>query len=806
MNSKLKAPADVNALMACKCHRFGGILNATLAQKVAFLGGFSVGIGMISKNALTFGAMIAVVPVLTACGGGGGGAVATVPQTPSAVFVPPPASPPPPPAPVDYNTQEYQRSNAATKVSAITAYNAGATGQGVTAAVIDSGVNASLAEFAGRISVASRDVAGNRGMGDEDGHGTSVAAVLLGAKNDSDTHGVAFNATLLALRTDTPGSCSDTSPDGGCSHNDIAIASALDIAVSNGAKVVNLSLGGTAPNSTLRAAMGRATAAGTIIVISSGNDGLANPDNFALIANDAAARNLIIIAGGVDEADSISVFSTGGSNRAGIAASHFVVALANRVRTINETGAAVLASGTSYAAPAVSGAIALLAQAFPSLTSAQIVDLILSSARDLGAAGVDSVYGHGLLDLASAFAARGSSSVAGTAVPVSMTDNGSLSAPMGDASLTGLSTVFQDAYGRAYQADLEGTFSRAYSGGRLWSSLNGDGRTAGVGLGQTGAALSVSGDVQTGQVGPLALSAQDQRGARAMAGWVVSRLSRDTTFAAGFARSSGALIDQMAVAKASQFLVAEAAGSTFGFRAAPGYSGAVRQQIGKWGLSAGWDRGEALVWSQGLRHRYDRLPYTAASVSLDRRFGPLSLGMKASQLSEKETVLGARFGAMLGAPGAVTRLLFAAASYDAPMGWTLRGSWQQGWTRVNAGGVRPSADHLASSAWSFDATRGNLFARGDSFGLRLAQPVRVSAGGFNVELPVAWDYASSSAQTAFSRIQLSPTGRETDAEVHYAVPLRAGSLSTSLFWRDDPGHFEAAPDDVGAALRFGMAF
>jgi hypothetical protein len=387
-----------------------------------------------------------------------------------------------------------------------------------------------------------------------------------------------------------------------------------------------------------------------------------------------------------------------------------------------------------------------------------------------------------------------------------MADNGTLSAPMGDAALSGLSTVFQDAYGRAYRADLEGTFSRSFSGGRLWSSLNSDGRTAGVGCGMTGVALSVSGDIHSGQVGPLALTEQDQRTARLMAGWVVSRLSRDTHFAAGFARSSSALVGQMALNKATQFLVAEEAGSNFGFRNAPVYSGAVRQQFGRWGLSVGWDRGEALVWSHAVRHRYDRLPYTSAAVTMDRKFGPLSLALKGGQIKEKDTVLGARFGAMLGAPGSVTRLLSLDGNFDAPGGWTLRGSWQQGRTRISAGGVRPDADHLVSSAWSFDATRDGMFMRGDSFGLRLAQPVRVASGGLMVELPVAWDYPTSSAQVAASRINLAPSGQEIDVEALYTVPLWSGSLSTSLYWRKDPGHFAAAPDDAGAALRFGMAF
>ncbi len=213
-----------------------------------------------------------------------------------------------------------------------------------------------------------------------------------------------------------------------------------------------------------------------------------------------------------------------------------------------------------------------------------------------------------------------------------------------------------------------------------------------------------------------------------------------------------------------------------------------------------------MVWSRPLRNRYDRMPFTTASISLDRRFGPLSLAVKGSHLSEKETVLGARFGAMFGAPGSVTRQISVDGKFATLGGWALRGRWQQGWTRIGAGGVRPASDHLVSTAWSFDVTREGMFLSNDSFGLRLAQPVRIASGGLTVELPVSWDYATSTAQTAARHINLAPSGREIDAEALYAVPLWAGSLSTSVYWRKDPGHFAAAPDDTGAALRFGMAF
>jgi Subtilase family len=432
---------------------------------------------------------------------------------------------------VDYNTVEYLRSNAAVKINALAAYDAGATGAGVVAAVIDSGVNPTLSEFAGRISPASRDVAGTRGMGDVDGHGTSVSAVLLAARDESQLQGVAFDATLLALRTDTPGSCEKTGENGGCTHADANIARAVDIAIANKARVINLSLGGKAADPELEAAFERAVAAGIVIVIAAGNDGEENPGEFALIANKSTMKGLVLIAGGVSADNNLSVYSSGGSNKAGSGANHYVLALGTQVRSIDENGVGIMGSGTSYSAPAISGAVALLADAFPNLSAAQIVDLILTSTKDLGDVGVDPIYGRGLLDLSAAFKARGSTSVAGTATSVSLTSNGTLSAPMGDAGQQGLSTIILDSYGRAYRADLSNSFVKLGADGRLWRSLRDDGHMAGVGLASmglrsTGLVVAIGGDKPEPRMGPLALNAQERADARALAGWVVSRLSQ----------------------------------------------------------------------------------------------------------------------------------------------------------------------------------------------------------------------------------------------------------------------------------------
>ena len=142
--------------------------------------------------------------------------------------------PTPTPTPgVNYNTAEYQASQYSVVSNAIAAYNAGATGQGIKIGIVDSGINPNLDEFAGRIDPASGDVAGNRGVGDDGGHGTAVTAVAAAARNNSNTMGVAFNATIVSERADQVGSCSQTD---GCQFFDPAIAAGIDAARLAGAE------------------------------------------------------------------------------------------------------------------------------------------------------------------------------------------------------------------------------------------------------------------------------------------------------------------------------------------------------------------------------------------------------------------------------------------------------------------------------------------------------------------------------------------------------------------------------------------
>lgn len=748
--------------------------------------------------------------MLASCGGGGG-SVNTVPApapAPAPTPVPAPTpTPAPAPAPTPtptpgatFQTAEFNRSSGLAFSNVLPAYEAGATGKNVTVGVIDSGVAATNPEFAGKISPASADLAGNRGITDEGGHGTAVSDVLLGAKNGQGIHGVAFDSTLLVLKTDTPGTCASN---GGCTHDDNAIAAALDLATQQHARVVNISLGGEAPDATLRAAISRATSAGLVIVIAAGNDGTANPDALANVALDPIARNQIVIAGSIDSDHLISTFS----NRAGSAASVYITALGEDVRSIDQNGTATLWTGTSFSTPHVSGAIALLAQAFPNLTGAQIVQLLLDSADDLGAAGTDSVYGRGALDIGKAFAPQGPTGLAGTGAQVSMSlANATLSTAMGDAAQSGMGAVILDGYSRAYAVDLARSIRYASPTGPLNAALAQPVRSVSGSAGAMTIALSIVPGPLGATMSPLSLTESEAVQARTAAGLVASKLTRDSSMAFGFSQEGRTLAATLAGASQPAFLVARDASGATGFERRAGDAFAFRQQMGKLGLTLSAERGQALLPGQmAWQPHWQGYGYTSMTFGADRQVGRLRLAGSVTQMAEDRTVLGAELGPAFGSGHGTSWFIDARADWDLGSGWALGGAWRQGWTLVGAGGALMHGEALASNAFAFDVAKAGLFG-GDQLAFRVSQPLRIAGGGLDLRLPTSYDYFTGQVGYSDARLNLTPAGRELDMEAVWSALLLGGRFDANLFWRRDPGNFASLPDDKGAAVRWSLGF
>ena len=255
-------------------------------------------------------------------------------------------------------------------------------GAGVTVAVVDTGVDRAHPDLLGRVDAGPDLVNDDDDPQDERGHGTHVAGIIgARANNGIGVAGVAPDCRLLAVKV----------LDGAGRGDAYLTARGVAAAVERGAKVLNLSLGGSAIDSALRGFYADVVKAGALVVAAAGNDGEA--------VGFPAALPGVLAVGATDEAGALAPFS----NRGGALG-------------LTAPGVGVLStlpgqlygqrSGTSMAAPFVAGVAALVWAASPSLTAAEVRERLLASAADRGAPGPDPVYGRGEVDPLAALALR----------------------------------------------------------------------------------------------------------------------------------------------------------------------------------------------------------------------------------------------------------------------------------------------------------------------------------------------------------------------------------------------------------------
>lgn len=273
------------------------------------------------------------------------------------------------------------------------------TGAGVTIAVVDTGVDLNHPDLASKI-VAGWDFAnGDSVPQDDHGHGTHVAGIAAAATdNQLGVAGLGWDASIMPVKVlDSYGYGYNTD-----------IANGISWAVDRGAQVINLSVGGEVWSQVLQDATDYAFSQGALVVAAAGNCGdltdyypcqTHNPTFYP------AANPNVLAVGATTASDMRASFSEYG---------YFVDVTAPGVDIYstlwNDSYESL--SGTSMASPLVAGVAALAWARQPALTNAQIADVILGSATDLGAPGRDDEYGYGRVDAAVAVAAAGSLTVA----------------------------------------------------------------------------------------------------------------------------------------------------------------------------------------------------------------------------------------------------------------------------------------------------------------------------------------------------------------------------------------------------------
>jgi subtilisin family serine protease len=319
-------------------------------------------------------------------------------------------------------TDEFYGNYALDMIGADVAYEQGYTGAGVQVGVVDTGLTDMNNKFSNIVNTYNI-IDGTTNVLDDNGHGTHVAGIIGANKNNDTMHGVAYNADLTIIKA--------LDANGSASHRNLA--KAINWSVDSGAQVTNVSVAGNlAYNMT-----GKADAAfdyfygnlkpmigkDSVVVVAAGNSGLDckvrkstyskwEGDDYNNCAYPAALPQVTqfkdlegqwIAVGAVDSTGEIAKYS----NKAGVMKDWYILAPGSDVLSTSADGGFEKKSGTSMAAPVVTGAFALLAEKFPHLTGTQVRSIIFQTADDLGEVGVDEVYGNGLLNVGRAMAPIG---------------------------------------------------------------------------------------------------------------------------------------------------------------------------------------------------------------------------------------------------------------------------------------------------------------------------------------------------------------------------------------------------------------
>ncbi len=231
---------------------------------------------------------------------------------------------------------------------------------------------------------------------DDNGHGTHVASTIAEATdNGVGAAGLAFATSLMPVKVIARDGLGTTS----------MIAQGIDFARENGADVINLSVGTVSNSQILSDAITNALNAGIIVAAASGNSAqssLLYPARYSGVIGVGATANTVAntLASYSNWGSGIDVVAPGGDGGSSIIQQGFTNLDGNDLPNDFTTFGYVGFQGTSMATPHVSAAAALLLAA--GAPRDEVLGLLQSSARDLGDAGYDLVYGYGLVDIAEA--------------------------------------------------------------------------------------------------------------------------------------------------------------------------------------------------------------------------------------------------------------------------------------------------------------------------------------------------------------------------------------------------------------------
>lgn len=809
----------------------------------------------ISTKAIVAGVAVAGAGGAAAAAGGGGGGGGGGSSTPSAPAPAPtvPSNPAPAPStpthshtspspvatdvpgsPSTYEGFEYFNSrsdysflngssptvnNGLSAIKASTAYSRGFSGSGVIVAVVDSGVDLSHPDLAANILNSGRDfVNSDNNARDDNGHGTHVAGIIAAVRGtgisltDSEGHtfatnlnmqGVAYGAKILPVKV--------MSASGSGSSTNIALG--VDYAVANGAKVINLSLGGSDiisgvnPFPDITTSISNAMQhlysngqTGALVFAAAGNESGADPiwpaQNAATL-NGTVATGAVIAVGSVNSSNSISSFS----NRCGIAKDWCLVAPGENIHSTYWNGGSTytVASGTSMATPFVSGAAAILLQKFPTSNPRLIALKLLNTATDLGDVGVDTTYGHGLLNLDAATdplgtlsvpsggtVGGGGSGVSGSSIILSSAFGGSL--PNSNIEFMAL-----DSYNFNYNMNLNSVTSNNMSRTSASDSFE-------------EFAEPVMSKVQMADIGgnlSLGFGSEDSKILPDQAGQVQGQ----TSYFSMVSEAEG-----MKQAVNYNIPVAQ----YFGFGAVKDLDGSTFLGDANHGnpylalVSDGISSVASFAFNDGKFHTNFAMfdgenqdtGYAASGFAgeVAAQFGGASVASQVGMVNEKESFLGSHSSGAFAIGGDSTPTIFYnfSGSLDVAKNTRLFGVFSQGFTSPEdaAGSLINSVSSISSQSFAGGIMFDENFFEDDTLGFAISSPLHVTSGSASIDVPSGVDLSGNILRSN-QALNLASGGVETDLEMFYKVPVELGVVSVGAMRRMQPNNIDnAASEDL----------
>ena len=634
-------------------------------------------------------------------------------------------------------------------------------------------------------------------------HGTHVAGIVAANRDGRGMHGVTDNAELVVVRRDMAN-----------------LATPAEDLIRDGVRVVNLSLGVSATDlinaSTIRALAvtglldnylpiyRRARENEMVLVIAAGNE---HHDQSNILSGVPLLSEFYDSNTGKSTYDTlINVVALGDdgklasfSNKCGVTKDYCLAAPGSNVYSTGSYSINYISmSGTSMATPVVTGAVAMIMGAYPYMSGAEVVSLLLETATDLSANddgvadGVDEVYGHGLLNLDNATRPQGELSLISGAVvsgrKISLQQSQIVVPALFKNSFSRQmprNMVAFDKYNRPFAVNPQSLMQQTHSGLRnfrrdLYAFSRPRPQQQIAGADRVSFAFAASDNRNDGSLGLVEISRSSEKGS------------------SGFFYSESTRYQRQDYFEQALFNPYLALNQAYGVKNVYNYSPNLS-------FSFNLTAGENGLYDGDVNERdrdFDSLAYAADSSFSYKATDKLTLTAMGGVLYENDALLGMNGSGAFDMGDSKTVYAGVRLSYAPTKRLTLSGAYYQGWTRSqNAASGLLSASELQSDSFALD---GNYrLGKADVVGLQLSSPLRVCRGSAELNLPVGRDNYSDEVYRRQYRLGLKSQAREYKFSLYHRATLNEKMALRSEFdMRLNPDHQKDAATDYRVMIGF----